>query len=164
MSGRVHPTYTIDAIAVELARKGIPTGIVDAEMTVEDHQDRVAVNSHEEQGMLVPSDRSDHPHAPDEVANPPARVRSGVWSARSLMGTSWHRHDHLTFRASRPQRDGMLERRRRTVRVARGRRDHADDSGHEEHDLAATVGAGHVRSAGRIEPSTRTHPGSIGVA
>lgn len=34
-------TMTADAIAIELARKGIKTGIVDAEMTVDEHRDRV---------------------------------------------------------------------------------------------------------------------------
>jgi len=35
-------TMTLDAVAVALARQGIPVGIVDAEMSAEDHQDRVA--------------------------------------------------------------------------------------------------------------------------
>jgi hypothetical protein len=39
--GDVFKTYTADAIAVDLARRGMPTAIVDAEMTVDTHLDRV---------------------------------------------------------------------------------------------------------------------------
>jgi hypothetical protein len=35
-------TMTLDAVAVALARQGVAVGLVDAEMSVEDHQDRVA--------------------------------------------------------------------------------------------------------------------------
>lgn len=35
-------TMTLDAIALDLARQGVPVGIVDAEMTVDDHAERIA--------------------------------------------------------------------------------------------------------------------------
>ncbi len=39
--GDVLKTMAADAVAVDLARRGVPVGIVDAEMTVDDHRDRV---------------------------------------------------------------------------------------------------------------------------
>jgi hypothetical protein len=39
--GDTFKTYTADAIAVDFARRGMPTAIVDAEMTVDTHVDRV---------------------------------------------------------------------------------------------------------------------------